>query len=83
MPAFGNKGLVRHTEYCRDDETVWIRFRCDDGHESWQQPWEFKAFHEWLRDRRDLSEDMGIWGICPVHGHGVNRKVIEIRICDE
>jgi TIR domain/HEAT repeats len=82
-PKLGTKGHISHTKYLRDDETVWIRFRCADGHESWQQLWEFKAFHQWLRDRRDLSQDMGIWGVCPIHGHGVNGRIIEIRIRDE
>lgn len=63
-----------------DDERVWLRFRCEGGHESWQQLWEFKAFHEWLTDRSDITKGMAIWGICPIHAHGIDGSILELKI---
>jgi hypothetical protein len=68
--------------YSNDDENVWVRFRCTDGHESWQQLWEFRAFHEWLHDRRDLNTGMSIWGVCPIHKHGIQGSIVDIKYRD-
>lgn len=67
-------------DYSNDDEIVWIRFCCYEGHESWQQLWEFKAFHEWLSDRKDIEVGMSIWGVCPIHGYGIDGRIEEIKI---
>jgi len=79
-PPAGGKGDSGDSDYSGDDERVWLKFRCEGGHATWQQLWEVKAFHEWLQDRRDIEEGMGLWAVCKTHGHGIDGTVEEIRV---
>ena len=69
-------------DFSHDPERVWVRFQCEDGHTSWQQLWELMAFNEWLSDRRDIEIGLRIWTVCPIHGHGIDGTIIQIKVRD-
>lgn len=73
------------TDYSKDDQRVWVLFRCKEGHASWQQLQEFMAFHEWLTDRRELEVGMPIWGVCPSHEpgrQGTDGLIVKIKVSE-
>lgn len=78
----GGEGDPGYSDFSHDDERVWLKFRCEEGHATWQQLWEVMAFHEWLHDRRDIEKGMGLWAVCKTHGHGIDGSVEEVRIKD-